>query len=124
MNFGKFDQKTVEKSMINTIFDKQQVIFEHQKLLHFPRAWALVAYKLVACIKKKCINDFEYLGVQVGCHGLTAVQDEGECLRFKIQISVDRNFLDFANFVAYVYRDNGDGYSLCSAATQTFQESK
>ena len=27
MNFGKLDEKTVEKSMINTIF-KEQVIFE------------------------------------------------------------------------------------------------
>ena len=50
MNFGKFDQKTVEKSIINTIF-KQQVISEPQKLLHFSRAWALVAYKLVALKK-------------------------------------------------------------------------
>ena len=40
MNFGKFDQKTEEKSIINTIF-KQQVISELQKLLHFSRAWAL-----------------------------------------------------------------------------------
>ena len=32
MNFGKFDQKPVEKSIINTIF-KQQVISEPQKLL-------------------------------------------------------------------------------------------
>ena len=46
MNFGKFDQKTVEKSIINAIFT-QQVISEPQKLLHFSRARALVAYKLV-----------------------------------------------------------------------------
>ena len=52
MNFSKFDQKTVEKSIINTIF-KQQVISEPQKLQHFSRAWALVGYKLVACIKRK-----------------------------------------------------------------------
>ena len=51
MNFGEFDQKTVEKSIINTIF-KQQVIPEPQKLPHFSRAWALVACKLVACINK------------------------------------------------------------------------
>ena len=51
MIFGEFDQKTVEKSIINTIF-KQQVISEPQKLLHFSRASALVAYKQVACEKK------------------------------------------------------------------------
>ena len=50
---GKFDQKTVEQSISNTIF-KQQVISEPQKLLHFSMAWALVAYKLVACEKNKC----------------------------------------------------------------------
>ena len=50
MNFGKFDQKTVEKSIINTIF-KQQVISEPQKLLHFSSARALIAYKLVSCKK-------------------------------------------------------------------------
>ena len=37
INFSKFDQKTVEKSIINTIF-KQQEISEPQKLLHFSRA--------------------------------------------------------------------------------------
>ena len=51
MNFGKFDQKTVEKSIINTNF-KQQEISEPQKLIHFSRARELVAHKLVACKKK------------------------------------------------------------------------
>ena len=51
MNFGKFDQKTVEKRIINIIF-KQQVISVPQKLQHFSRAWALVAYELVACKKE------------------------------------------------------------------------
>ena len=46
----KFDQKTVEKRIINTIF-KEKVISEPQKSLHVPRAWALVADKLVACKK-------------------------------------------------------------------------
>jgi hypothetical protein len=36
--------------MFNTFF-KQLLIFEPQKLLQFPRAWAQVAYKLVACKK-------------------------------------------------------------------------
>ena len=57
MNFGKFDQKTVEKSIINTIF-KQQANSEPQKLLHFSRAWALVTDKLVACKTKKCIDHY------------------------------------------------------------------
>ena len=35
MDFGKFDEKTVGKSIINTNF-KQQVISEPQKLLHLP----------------------------------------------------------------------------------------
>ena len=41
MKFG--DQKTLEKSIINTIF-KQQVISEPQKLLHFqgPEHWLLI----------------------------------------------------------------------------------
>ena len=47
----KFAQKPIKKSMISTFF-KQQVISEPQKLLHFPRAWAQVAYKLVSYKKK------------------------------------------------------------------------
>ena len=43
MNFGEFDQKTVGKSIINTIF-KQQVISEPQKLHKISYLWALVAY--------------------------------------------------------------------------------
>ena len=37
LKIRKFDQKTVEKGIINTIF-KQQVISEPQKLLNFSRA--------------------------------------------------------------------------------------
>ena len=43
MNFGEFDQKTVEKSKINTIF-KQQVISEPQKLhkIFSSEPWLLI----------------------------------------------------------------------------------
>ena len=50
--FSKFDQKTVEKSVINTIF-KQLVISEPQKF--FSSAWALVAYQN-GCLEEKCID--------------------------------------------------------------------
>ena len=43
------------KKHIQYIF-KQLVIFEPQKLLHFSRAWAQVAYILVACMKKSVLD--------------------------------------------------------------------
>ena len=48
MNFGEFDQKTVEKSKINTIF-KQQVISEPQKLhkIFSSEPWLLIKWLLI-----------------------------------------------------------------------------
>ena len=59
MNFGKFDLKTVEKSIINTIF-KQQVISEPQKSYYIfqgPERWLLINWLLVKKVYEHFLRD-------------------------------------------------------------------
>ena len=71
MNFDKFDQKTVEKSIINTIF-KQLMMYEPQKcccIFQGPEPKLLLNWLLVkkcSCFinfkKHRCIEEHSFLG--------------------------------------------------------------